>query len=342
MKDPSERVAIVIVTHESERDIGECLEAALRTRHRPLEIVVVDCGSRDASVDGARQALAAAAGERVTTRLLPLVANRGFTGGMNEGITSADADWILSLNPDARITPDFVSALLARAEASPGIRCGAVTGRLIRPRSGKGGGDRMPRLDACGMRLSPAWRHFDRGSGEPDNDRFHEAARVFGATGAATLWRREALVDVAVDGEFFLEEFHTYREDAELCFRLRERGWEIVYEPGAIAEHRRRNLPSRRRRMPPEINRASLRNRYLLRAYHHTGLNFLLTLPFALFRDLTALAWVLAVERTSLGAYTWLWRNRGRVFQRRRRIQERRTVGSTAVDRWFFREEDSL
>jgi GT2 family glycosyltransferase len=158
---------------------------------------------------------------------------------------------------------------------------------------------------------------------------------VFGATGAAALFNREALLDVAVDGEIFDSRFHTYREDAELCFRLRERGWEILYEPAAVAEHRRFNLPERRSAMPEAANYNSLKNRYLLRLYHQTGENFLRTFFPALGRDLVALAYVLLREHSSLPAYAWLWRHRREILRWRRIIQGRRTVPPAAVDRWF-------
>ena len=140
-----------------------------------------------------------------------------------------------------------------------------------------GNGGDAGKLDACGMVLSPTWRHFDRGSGEPIEGSWTQADRVFGATGAASLFRRQALEDVAIDGEIFLSEFHSFREDAELCFRFHERGWEVLYEPAALCEHRRYTLPSRRRRMPPHVNMHSLKNRYLLRLYHQNGVNLLLT-----------------------------------------------------------------
>ncbi|MFL6289479.1 MAG: glycosyltransferase, partial [Thermoanaerobaculia bacterium] len=208
--------------------------------------------------------------------------------------------------------------LLARAEGA-----GAVTGRLVRPDG---------RLDACGMRLTSNWRHLDRGSGEPDRGQFSRPERVFGATGAASLFRREALDDVAVEGEVFDPRFHSFREDAELCFRLRERGWEVLYEPAAHCEHRRFNLPERRSGMPASVNCHSLKNRYLLRLYHQTAGNLVRTLVPTLARDLGALAYVLLRERSSLAAYSWLWRNRADLLRRRRIIQGRKTVD---VDRWF-------
>ncbi|HUP43856.1 MAG TPA: hypothetical protein VM599_11675, partial [Thermoanaerobaculia bacterium] len=113
--------------------------------------------------------------------------------------------------------------------------------------------------------------------------------------------------------------------------------WEVLYEPAGLCEHRRANLPERRAAMSPEVNYHSLKNRYLLRLYHQSGPNLLWTLPFALWRDLLALGYVLLRERRSLAAYRWLWANRRELLARRRTIQSRRTVPRCAIDRWFLR-----
>lgn len=341
-------VAILIVTHDDAGDLPACLAAIAALSPTPAELVVVDCASSDDSAAVARREWPAGlAGEMV-----PLAENRGFAGGMNVALVKSRAPWVLTLNADARPSSEYLQHLLALADsrmpdglasraavdevtAVPGssLRVGAVTGRLVRPAAADG----TRRLDACGMRLTPAWRHHDRGSGTLDRGQFARPQRVFGGTGAATLWRREALLDVAIDGEVFDERFHSFREDAELCFRLRERRWELLYEPAAICEHRRVNLPSRRAAMPPEVNRHSLKNRYLLRAYHQTFRNLIWTLPFALFRDLQALVWVLLFERSSLPAYRWLWTHRRELLARRRAIRSRRTAGWWEVERWFLR-----
>ena len=327
-----ERVAVLVVTHDDAADLPGCLEAVAGLDHRPLEVVLVDCASVDTSVDTARSHRARLEGAGIAFRIVPLAENRGFAGGMNAALAETAADWVLTLNADARPEADYVTRLLARAAAHPDLAVGAVTGRLVRP-APAGGGRRL--LDACGMRLTRTWRHLDRGSGEPDRGQYAEPARVFGATGAASLFRRAALDDVSVDGELFDSVFHTWREDAELAFRLRERGWEVLYEPAARAEHRRAVTPERRRSLPAAANLHSLKNRYLLRIYHQTPRNLLRTLVPTLTRDLAALAYVLAFERSSLAAYGWLWRHRREALARRRKIQACRTVAAGEIDRWF-------
>jgi GT2 family glycosyltransferase len=322
-----EAVAVCIVTHNSAADLPGCFESIAALRHRPLEIIVVDCASADGSLETARRH--APAGIPFTA--VALAENLGFAGGMNAALAHTRAPWALTLNADARPSPEYVTRLLAGVAAHPDLRIGAVTGRLVRPAAG----GQPPTLDACGMILTRNWRHLDRGSGEVDLGQWSTADRVFGATGAASLFRRAALDDAAVEGEIFDPRFHSFREDAELCFRLRERGWEVIYEPAATCEHRRFNLPERRSAMPAAVNLHSLKNRYLLRLYHQTAGNLLRTFVPTLVRDLAALGWVVLRERSSLGAYAWLWRHHREIRRRRRLIQGRRTVPPPAIDRWF-------
>lgn len=330
---PVPRIAVVIVTYDDASDLPACFDAMRAQDEDDFELIVVDNASRDGSADIARRE-----GRGLPLRVLRSDENVGFAAGMNRGIAASDAPCVLSLNADTRPRPEFLSRLLARMDAHPTLRVGAVTGRLLRfPRDG-----RPPTLDACGMRLTITWRHLDRGAGEPDHGQWSTPERVFGGTGAGTLYRREALEDVAVDGEIFDPRFHSFREDAELAFRLREREWETLYEPRATALHRRRNLPERRRLMPAAVNYHSLKNRYLLRLYHQTATNLLWTLPAVLARDLAALLYVLLREPESRAAYGWLWRNRAALWKRRRRIQSRRTLPSRQLDGWFLRPSRTL
>jgi GT2 family glycosyltransferase len=329
-------VGICTVTHQSARHLASYFEAlaALERGAVRYRLVLVDCASDDDSVSRAR---VAAARLPFPAEVVALEDNRGFAGGMNEALARlpAETELALSLNPDARPAPPAIEALVRchHEVHRPGFRVGAVTGRLARP----AGGGAPPRLDACGMVLRPSWRHLDRGSDEEDRGQYGMREEVFGGTGAATLYSLEALRDCAVDGAVFDADFHSFREDAELSFRLRERGWRTVYEPGARIEHDRTNLPRRRAQMTAAVNFHSLKNRYLLRVLHESWPSFFATALPSLVRELGILAHVMLRERSSLDAYGWVWRNRHRLLERRRAIRLRRTVPAWGVASWFWR-----
>ncbi len=302
----------------------------------PFRLVVVDNASADGTGPLLREHAAAA---RFPVDVIELEANAGFAGGMNRALEAelaADAPpkWVLCLNADARPAADYALRLIESVErfSTSSCRVAAATGRLVRPQT-----DDDSRLDACGMALTRSWRHRDRGSDQPDRGQYGRIERVFGGTGAATLFLAAALDDAAIDGRVFDDDFHSYREDAELCFRLRERGWEVLYEPRARAVHARVNLPRRRPRMTPETNFHSLKNRYLLQLHHRTFADLPRTLFASLVREFGILAWVLLRERSSLGAYAWLWKNRRRLLERRRRVRAQRLVAGRDIASWFGR-----
>jgi GT2 family glycosyltransferase len=184
--------------------------------------------------------------------------------------------------------------------------------------------------------VTSSGRHFDRGAGATSGDAFDRKAWVFGGTGAAALYRRQALDDVAYpESEFFAETFFAYREDAELAWRLQLRDWRCLYAPEAEASHRRGFRPEEGRRGHRDINRFSVRNRFLLRAHCADAGWHLRCLPWWLGRDLLVVGACLTVERESLPGLTDAWRLRGDALRKRRWVLGRRTVSGRRLARWF-------
>jgi len=92
---------------------------------------------------------------------------------------------------------------------------------------------------------------------------------------------------------------------------------------------------AKRRQLSPVINMHGVKNRFLLRLKNEGLYLALRNAPFELARDLVVLAAALTIERTSLPAFAWLWRNRSRVLAKRRAIQARRRVSDRDLARWF-------
>ncbi len=144
---------------------------------------------------------------------------------------------------------------------------------------------------------------------------------VFGASGAAGFYRRGALESAKISTGYFDADFFLYREDADLAWRLRRLGWRALYVPSAVAYHRRRNVPERRRQMTALANLHSVKNRFLLRINNQTGGEMVRTAVPTFARDAVVLGACLTVERSSLPAFSWLWTNRKRLWAKRREIQ---------------------
>lgn len=305
-------VSIIVVSRDSAADLPLSLASAAAQRGVSLEIVVVDNASTDASREVAR-------GFTPAARLVSLPENAGFAAAMNEGIAHTTGRYVLALNPDCRLASDYAATLARRLDARPDV--GSATGRILRAE----GPDLAPtpRLDSTGIVFTASGRHFDRGSEETAEGRYLVEEEVAGVTAAAGIYRREALESAKISTGYFDSDFFLYREDADLAWRLSRLGWKSLYVPAAVAWHRRRNLPDRRRGMPPAANLHSVKNRFLLRINNQTREEFLRTLVPTLARDVVVLGACLTVERTSLPAFSWLWANRGRLWQKRREIEEK-------------------
>ena len=303
-------VSIVVVSHDSASDLTVSLASAVGQRGVAVETVVVDNGSSDGSAEVAARLSPA-------VRVIALSGNAGFAAAMNAGIDATSGRYILALNPDCRLDPEFAAVLARRLDTRPDA--GSAAGRIYRGE----GRDLAPtgRLDSTGMVFTVSGRHFDRGSEEAAEGRYLVEEEVAGTTAAAGFYRREALASAKISTGYFDSDFFLYREDADLAWRLAKLGWKCLYVPSAVAWHRRRNLPDRRRRMTPAANLHSVKNRFLLRINNQSAGDALRTLLPTLARDVVVLGACLTVERSSLPAFAWLWRNRKRLWEKRREIR---------------------
>jgi GT2 family glycosyltransferase len=317
-------VCVSLVTFNSGQYVAPCLEAVLNQRDVSLDVVVVD----NASTDDTREILRNF-GDRI--RVIENVQNTGFAAAQNQGIRSSRAEWVLTLNPDVLLEPDFVRNLVAAADLDP--QAGALCGKLLA--IGPGFRPLAERLiDSTGIYFTPAARHFDRGWHQPDIG-YDRVEHVFGACAAAALYRRSMIDDVSIDGALFDPDFFAYREDADLAWRAQLLGWRCLYTPDAVGWHVRSVVPGNRRTISPAINMHSVKNRFLMRIKNATpGLYRRCWLPMT-FRDLVVAAGCLLGEPRSLPAFWQLaacWR---RAWQQRSEIMIRRRVSDEALLRWF-------
>jgi GT2 family glycosyltransferase len=318
-------VSVVLITFDSVRYLPRCLEGLRRQDHPQLELIVIDNASKDGSL------------HYVLEHAAPAVAigndtNRGYSAAANQGIARATGDFVLLLNPDVFMEPEYIGELVSALERS-GDRFGSATGKLLR-----GTGDAIEPtadIDSLGIRMTRSGRHFD--IDDPSDLRPLDPGtfEVFGVSGAAALHRMTFLRAAAIDGEVLDEDFFAFREDADLAWRGRLLGWRALCAPAALAYHVRRVTPAARKSLPPEINMHGVKNRFLLRLKNEGAYLAFRNAPFELFRDLVVIAATLTVERPSIPALRWLWRHHERLHAKRKAVQGRRVVGDRELAGWF-------
>jgi len=318
-------VSVLIVTWNSAPYIEKCFASIDRQQYRDLEVVVVDNASTDATADLLRS-------REAKWHVIYNPQNVGFAAGQNQAIRTAHGDWLLCLNPDVLLAEDFIvrlfEALSRHAEA------GAICGKLLRwDRSAEV--ERTQIIDSTGIYFTRNMRHLDRGAEETDNGQYDRLEWVFGATGAAAMFRRPFVEAVSVDGEFFDEDFFAFREDADLAWRAQLMGWKCLYVPSAVAWHVRRVTPERRQQLAHEINWHSVKNRFLMRGKNASGwLCWRLFWP-VVWRDAMIFGYAVVRDRRLLSALIYPLRNFRRVQHKRRIIQLRRRVTDRRLLWWF-------
>lgn len=318
-------VSVTIVTYNSGRFIKKCLESVLAQKYPNLEVIVVD----NASTDGTADILDQFEGR---CRIVYNEKNVGFAAAQNQAIGLSSGDWVLTLNPDVLLMPNFIRALVDAGSVDPSV--GTVCGKLLTMTAGFEL-PAKPLVDSTGIYFNPMMRHLDRGSQEVDNGHFLNPEYVFGATAAAAFYRRAMIEDVSMNGEFFDPDFFVYREDADVAWRAQLLGWKCLYTPAARGYHVRSVLPGNRRALPPEINMHSVKNRFLMRIKNMTWDLYRRNLFSITGRDLVVVLCCLLREHSSLRAFWYIAKNWRRFVEKRRQIMARRRVSDEYMASWF-------
>ena len=217
----------MVIVHFRTPDATIQSARAVATMAPDAELLVVD----NASADSIRERLAT---EVASARVLTESENRGYGAGCNRGGRETNRPFLLLLNSDATIRPGAVEALVAAMDADP--RAAVVGPRLEDP-----DGTLQPSI----LRLPTFGRIFHESSGlaflSAGRLRGHSATRedhtrareVEAVKGAALVVRRTAFEEVGG----FDESFFLYAEESDLCARLRQRGWKVLFEPSARVVH---------------------------------------------------------------------------------------------------------
>jgi GT2 family glycosyltransferase len=214
--------AIVLLNWNSGEMTAECIRSLLRMRSSDYEIIVVDNGSKDTSVEYLR-------GQFPEITVLPQDHNLGFAAGCNVGMKLAldrGTKYVLPLNNDTVVDPEFLTELQKTAEEYP--QAGMISPKIYF-------WDMPDRLWWAGGGFS-LWTGMARhiGRKEVDKGQFDLDVEVDWATGCAVLMRCDVLRETGL----FDESFFGNAEDLDLSLRLRKIGFQVWFAPKAKLWHK--------------------------------------------------------------------------------------------------------
>lgn len=365
------RLIISLVTWNSSHYLEQLFVSLRQQTEQNLELIVTDNASTDDTVLRLSELLPTLP---YPTTLFREKENIGFARAHNHHIREAirrKARFILVVNPDC-ILEEHACAILLEAIAHDD-RLGSVGGKILRaqftpleaarPKGPSGAPARarpltgfsttdglttlqkLSTIDSTGlvMTRSRMWR--ERGYGESDHGQYREGP-VLGVSGAFVLYRVRALLDASMrrDGyrEFFDNDFFSYKEDADLAWRLQWFGWSSWYTPRAVAWHHRTFGRERRDRVPAYLRALSWRNHYFLLTKNDDGKNLFADAHLIFFRECVKLFWILLREPRTLQLFPSLIRLWPLMLQKRRWIMRHRRQSSETMRQMFRSFRSSL
>jgi GT2 family glycosyltransferase len=216
MKNPL--VSVIILNWNGKKWLERCLPTLLSVIYKPIEIIVVNNGSTDDSQLFLKKHFP-------TIKIVELKSNIGYAGANNVGVKAAKGKYLLFLNNDTEVTPDFLNTLVHDLENDSSI--GAVQPQmrsLIHPEL----------MDSVGSFFTDTGFLYYFGYMKPyNNPLYQKQLYVYSLKGACYLMRR---VDFLYLGGLD-EDFICYVEETDLCHRIWLNGKKVLYDPNSVMYH---------------------------------------------------------------------------------------------------------
>lgn len=209
------KVSIVIPNYNGKHFLEDCLKAVFAQRIEDQEVIVVDNGSTDGSLEYLNTV--------PEVRTIRLDQNYGFCRAVNEGIKAADSDYVILLNNDTEVDPEFASELLRAVKSDEKIF--SCSSKMIQFY------DREHMDDAGDYYCALGWA-FGRGKNVPIHQ-YEQPAEIFAACAGAAIYRKKLLEELG----YFDEAHFAYLEDIDIGYRARIHGYRNVYAPKAVVYH---------------------------------------------------------------------------------------------------------
>jgi GT2 family glycosyltransferase len=219
MAERRPRASVLIVNWNGRAHLADCLDSLAGQVFTDFEVVLVDNGSRDGSVEFVRS-------RYPQVRLVTLPENTGFAGGNNAGLDRCRGEYIITLNNDTVVDPGWLAELVRVADLHPGA--GMVGCRICCH-------DDPERLDSLGVRVCADGMSRGAFRRQPFAALgCRPVEEILLPSACAALYKRTMLEQTG----FFDEAFFAYCEDTDLGLRGRLAGWEAVLATGAVVHHK--------------------------------------------------------------------------------------------------------
>lgn len=332
-------VSIIIVTWNAASFIRHTIDSLREQTFTDFDVLVIDNNSDDETVSILKNKYAD------IVRVVKQKNNTGFSKGYNAGIHWTRGKYVLVMNQDVILEPEYLEQVVAFMEAHNEV--GAIQGKILHWNIAHNKKEKI--LDTCGISITKA--HAFISTYEAENESVlpdvSEASPVFAFSASLVFLRRYALESVQYKQEFFDEDFYAYKEDIDLSWRLRHAHWDIVFLPTAVAYHGRtlsksgtahtdrRAIRELRSKQNPFLHTLSYQN-HLLTIIKNQHSELVRKYFFSIFWfELQKCIYALLYERSTLKGWFGIIRLLPKIRAKRRAIFKKSKLDPDAMNSWI-------
>lgn len=211
-------VNIIVVNHNGGNLVQNCLQSIIETKFRSFDVTVVDNASNDDSPEIITAQFPA-------VKLIRLPRNLGYAAANNIGIRTGSGKYVVLLNSDTEVEPEWLTSLVQAAERTPNTAFLQPKILFL---------DKRDALNSAGNDIHIAGFGVCRGIGTQDKGQYDEMEDIGYASGACVMASRAALQKVGLLDEVFF----AYGEDKDWGWRAKMLGYRSVYVPSARVYHK--------------------------------------------------------------------------------------------------------
>lgn len=325
-KPLSHLVSVIIVTFNSQEYIKGCLEAVCKTNYQPLEIIIIDCGSTDKTLDIIRQDFPA-------LKIIQSEKNLGYAGGNNLGAEQARGEYLAILNPDTEVTKDWLKPLIEAVKPKDVAVC--------QPKIMLSKGSNLINLTEklthfLGFEWISDYRREDYKMSQREINSF---------SGCAFVIKKALFLKLGS----FDESFFMYYEDGDLSWKIHLMKYRILLIPDSIVYHEYKFHPNQNQQKTRKKFYFLERNRLVMIIKNYSTKTLLLLLPAFLFMELGMHVYFIAKgwRKEKWQGYGWILTNLNCILQNRQATQKARQVSDGEIVKIFkgsimFEEFDNI
>ncbi len=214
---PAKLVSVIIPNWNGKRFLAGCLDSLRKQTYQNIEVIIVDNGSKDGSVEFIKE-------NYPEVKLITFQTNTGFSPAVNAGIRGSAGEYLALVNNDTIAEPRWVEELVAALEEHPEI--GSAGCKMLAY-------DDQTLLDGVGDGYRRGGLPGRIGHKEKDVGHFDKPRYILGACGGAAMYRRSLFDDIGL----FDDDYFAYLEDVDLALRAQSAGYKCLYIPTARIYH---------------------------------------------------------------------------------------------------------